>query len=120
MTALGERVVVLSRRRTGEDAMGEPTYEWVPTEVDGCLVRPLSGSDMADALSPDGVLARYDVAFPKTYDGPALEGCRVALVGRGMDPADAASALRVSGSPDVTVPCPTRWNLVATVGVARG
>ena len=120
MTALGERVVVLSRRRAGEDGSGEPVWEWVPHPVDGCLVRPLAGADADDPLSPDGVDAAYSVAFPKSYGGPALAGCRVALVERGMSATDVDAALPVVGSPDVTRPCPTPWDTLATLGARRG
>lgn len=120
---LGETVVVLHRRRVSDDPMGEPVHKWDPTEVPGCLVRPMDGSDAdgEDAgVRPDGVVAQYRVAFPKAYAGPPLVHARVALVERGMDPADADEALLVSGAPDVTRPCPTRWNMTAIVGRARG
>ena len=117
---MGETVVVLARSKAGEDPMGEPVYEWSPTTVGGCLVRPLSGSDVGDALRPDGVRVSYTVAFPKAYAGPSLEHARVALVDRGMDPTDAEAAYRVSGAPDVTRPCPTRWNMCAHVGRVDG
>lgn len=119
---LGEDVAVLRRTQTGTDAMGEPTYEWVPEVVGCCLVRPLDGSDAIAADAPDGRRCEYRIAFPKAWTATAapLAGCRVALVSRGMDAADAARALRVSGSPDRTVPCPTRWDTVADVWRADG
>lgn len=116
---MGEEVTVLSRSVTGSDSMGEPIVEWVPTAVPGCLVRPLAGTDEGSAVRPDGVEARYSVAFPRTYAGPPLEGCRIALTGRGA-PADPETALIVSGAPDATDPCPTAWNMVATVGRLHG
>ena len=45
----GERVAVLSRRKAAEDAMGEPVFEWDSEIVENVLVRPLGGSDLADA-----------------------------------------------------------------------
>lgn len=120
MSALGETVAVLSRSQSGTDAMGEPVWEWTATEVQGCLVRPLSGSDITDSTRPDGVRVSYTIAFPKTYDGPSLEHARVALVDRGMDATDAGAALRVSGAPDVTRPCPTMWDMTASVGRVDG
>lgn len=116
---MGEPVAVLTRRRAGEDAMGEPVWEWGSETVEGCLVRPLAGEDMGRAEAPDGVIAEYSVAFPKTFAGE-LRHARLALVGRGMDAADPDSALRVSGSPDRTRPCPTAWDLVAVAGRAHG
>ena len=119
---MGERVVVLRRREAGRDAMGEPVWEWDAEEVDGYLVRPLAGSDVPSADRPDGVTAEYAVALPKSYTAAMapLRHARVALVERGMDPSDAESALLVSGSPDVTRPCPTRWDVIAEVGRTHG
>lgn len=114
----GERVAVLRRRRAGEDSMGEPVFEWAAEIVDNVLVRPLGGSDLADARRPDGVRAEYRLAFPKTYEGE-LPGCRVALIDRGMG-VDPGAALRVSGFPDRTRPCPTLWNMTADVGRTDG
>lgn len=119
---LGERVAVLRRRMAGRDDMGEPVWEWDAETVENCLVRPLAGTDIEEAARPDGVVAEYSVALPKAYTatmGP-LRHARVALVDRGMDPADAEAALRVSGSPDVTRPCPTLWDVVLECGRAYG
>lgn len=125
MLKLGERVAVLTRSKTGTDEMGEPVYTWASEVVDDCLVRPLSGSDLtnsrssSDGMRPDGVLVQYSVAFPKTYKGNLVHA-RVVLIDRGGDVNDIDAALRVSGAPDRTVPCPTRWNMIAEVGVLNG
>ena len=119
---LGERVAVLRRRMAGRDSMGEPVWGWAAETVDNCLVRPLSGSDVDEPERPDGVAAEYSVALPKAYTATMepLRHARVALVDRGMDPADAEAALRVSGSPDATRPCPTAWDVVMRVGRVYG
>ena len=121
---LGETVAVLTRRKTGEDEMGEPVYEWGSEQVENVLVRPLSGSDLTDPLRPDGIRVSYSLAFPKAWTAGKAPGFlahrRVALVARGMDGNDADAALRVSGSPDRTVPCPTAWDTIAEVGRTDG
>ena len=119
---LGERVAVLRRAEVGRDSMGEPVWRWDAETVENCLVRPLSGSDLTDALRPDGVRVQCAVALPKSYTATmaTLRHARIALVERGMDPDDADSALRVSGSPDVTRPCPTAWDEVAECGRVDG
>lgn len=121
---LGETVAVLTRRRTGEDEMGEPVYEWDSEQVENVLVRPLSGSDLADPLRPDGIRVSYSLAFPKAWTAGKAPGFlahrRIALVERGMDGNDADAALCVSGSPDRTVPCPTAWDTIAEVGRTDG
>lgn len=102
--------------------MGEPVYAWDAETVDGCLVRPLDGSDLDGAERPDGFRAAYRIALPKAYTagmGP-LAHARVALVDRGMDPGDPSAALRVVGSPDVTRPCPTLWDTAFDAEAARG
>ena len=122
---MGETVAVLRRTKAGEDAMGEPVWEWEPTTVENVLVRPLSSADLADesdALRPGRAMAGYSLAFPKSYAGGPLRGARVALVERGMDgtAAGAAGALRIQGEPDVTRPCPTLWNMTARAVRADG
>lgn len=121
---LGETVTVLTRTLTGTDAMGEPTYSWGGEEVANVLVRPLSGSDLADADRPDGVRAQYSLAFPRSWaDGKPpgyLAHARVALTDRGMDANDADRALRVSGSPDRTPESPLLWDLSCDVGRVDG
>ena len=126
---LGETVAVLTRRKTGEDEMGEPVWEWDSERVENVLVRPLSGSDLADSdladsLRPDGIRVSYSLAFPKAWTAGKAPGFlthrRVALVARGMDERDADAALRVSGSPDRTTPCPTAWDTIAEVGRVDG
>lgn len=125
---MGERVAVLRRAMQSRDEMGEPVYAWTPELVENCLVKTLTSSDLAvsnssgEASRPEGVSLRYNIAFPKAYTQACapLRGCRVALVERGMDEADADAALIVSGEPDVTNPCPTMWDMIATVGRAHG
>lgn len=121
---LGETVVVLTRTKTGEDEMGEPIYKWSAEQVENVLVRPLSGSDLADPLRPDGIRVSYSLAFPKAWTAGKAPGFlahrRIALVARGMDGNDADAALRVSGSPDRTAPCPTAWDTIAEVGRTDG
>ena len=122
---LGERVAVLRRDAGGEDEMGEPIYRWKSETVPGCLVRPLDGDEVDGGeglFRPDGVTVSYRIAFPKAWTRTAapLRGCRVALVERGMDPDDEFSALRVSGAPDRTIPCPTLWDMTAEVGRVDG
>lgn len=123
---IGEEVTVLSRRQTGADPMGDPTWEWVATPVAGCLVRPVTATSdpaNADATRPEAVRADFSVAFPKGYAGPPLRGCWLALTGRGraVDPErPTRGALRVIGSPEPTRPCPTRWDMLAEAVAADG
>ena len=119
---IGETVSVLRRSQAGVDEMGDPTFDWSAESVRNVLVRPLAGSDMSDRLHPSGVKVEYSLAFPKAYTAGCqpLRGARVALVDRGMDGSDADKALRIVGSPDVTRPCPTEWDMVAIAGRADG
>lgn len=113
---IGETIEVLRKTQKGTDSMGEPTYEWVSEQVQNCLVRPLQGADLTDALRPDGVRVSYVVAFPKSYTGRStLRGCKVAFPARSN-----TEPLWVSGSPDITSPCPTEWDTTAEVGRVDG
>lgn len=116
---LGELVAVLHRHKVGEDSMGEPVYEWNKVSVDNVLVRPLTGSELSDALRPDGVRVRYVLAFPKSYVGD-LSHARVALVERGMDEGDPEAALRVTGNADKTPQSPIAWDRSVEVGRVDG
>lgn len=116
---LGEPVSVLTRRRTGEDSMGDPVYAWDPERVENVLVRPLQGSELNDALRPDGVRVRYALAFPRSYTGD-LSHARVALVARGMDGEDPDAALRVTGNADRTPQSPLAWDRTVEVGRVDG
>lgn len=125
--SLGKRVRVWSREQVGRDAMGEPEYAWAPCDVANVLVRPLSGAEMsrgdtASDLRPDGIKARFRLAFPKGYDGPALRHAKVSLVDRpwSQDPSDHELAYEVVGDPQPEDPCPTQWNIICEVGRCDG
>lgn len=111
---IGERVAVLRCSRAGEDEMGDPFKTWSHEIVDGALERPVTGDDPSDQTRPDGVSFGYSIALPKSYTAACdtLEGARIALVDRGMDPEDEDAALIVDGRPDRTMPCPTKWDMV--------
>lgn len=121
---LGETVAVLTRRKTGEDEMGEPSYTWTAETVQNVLVMPVAGTDLGELTRPDGVRVEYSLAFPKEWTTGKQPGFlahrRVALTARGMDKEDPDSALHVSGSPDRTIPCPTAWDTIAEVGRIDG
>lgn len=127
--ALTQSVRVWSRSEAGTDPMGDTVYEWAPYDVDGALVRPLEGSDLergdsASDLRPDGVRVLFSVALPKGYAGPPLRHARVTLLhpSYGMDLTSEGwrTALAVSGDPQPTIPCPTRWDTIVEVGRTDG
>lgn len=119
---LGERVAVLRCSENGFDEMGDPLRTWSHEVVDGALVRPASAEDPSDGARPDGVGFCYSIALPKSYTSACepLEGARIALVDRGMDPLDEEAALLVSGRPDRTIPCPTKWDMVISAWGQHG
>lgn len=119
---LGETIAVLTKDVTGTDEMGEPLYTVHHFTVDNCLVRPIygAGSEAADVLHRDGCTVRYTIAFPKTYAGLSLRGAKIALIERGYSADDYEHALFVIGVPDVTKPCPTKWNMLVEVGDSLG
>ncbi len=118
MAGFGERVAVL-RREEGTDVLGDPVGGWAVEYVDGVLVMPVREGDPSDPDRVNGSKSRYSLAFPKSYEGD-VAGCKVALVDRGMDAEDAKRAFDVEGEPGRTVPCPTRWNMLAYVGREDG
>lgn len=120
----GETVVVFLNKPFQKDEMGELEPNWEAYEVQNVLVRPTTAStnrDIADQLRPEGVLAQYTLAFPKTASNITvqLRGARVSLIERGMNE-DPDEALWVIGDADITTPCPTAWNALVNVGRAYG
>lgn len=120
---MGETVTLLLPSVGEVDPFGNTSTTWAAVEVAGALVRPLSGDELSSSERPDGVRVECSVALPKgSTDGfsvDAFKGARVALTDRGMD-AEPATALRVSGSPFRTRPCPTKWDVVLECGRADG
>ncbi|MDD7203183.1 MAG: hypothetical protein SOV20_08805 [Coriobacteriales bacterium] len=115
---VGESVIVWQRVDGEKDSHGNVTKTWkAAATVPGCLVRSASTSDLADEQRPDGAIVRYSIAFPKTYAGPALRGCRVTLPDRGMAEAD---AMDVVGEPSSEPLAPTLWDMVCEVGRVDG
>lgn len=112
----GETVEVVRRVASGFDDMGDETWREESERVPGCLVRPLPPAAVDDPKRPRAARATYDVAFPKAYTATArpLRGCRVRFPERGGE------LLDVVGSPDVTRPCPTAWDLVARCEATHG
>lgn len=127
---LTQSVRVWAREEAGTDPMGEAVFEWRFADVDGVLVRPTTAPEMergdsASDLRPDGVRVRFALAFPKGYDGPPLRHSRVTLLDPryGMDLSQTdgwRGALVVSGDPQPTIPCPTRWDTIVEVGRTDG
>ncbi len=121
---MGEAIAVLRRTATDEDDMGEAVYEWSSETVEGCLVKPSTGSDSSQDGRPDAATATATVALPKGYteDKPLgyFEHARVALVSRGMDAADPDAAFSVLGAPMRTSPCPTAWDTLLALGRTDG
>lgn len=122
-------VRVWVRSQAGTDPMGEPAYEWTFSDVRGvsvrtCTARDDSGGGEASDLRPDGVRVTYTLAFPRGHS-LNLRGARVTLLRpeRGMDTSETdgwRTALVVSGDPRPQVPCTTKWDTIAEVGVTDG
>lgn len=115
---IGESVAVYERSQSGTDSHGNPTYSWkLAKTVGGCLVHTATTTDIQDAQRPDGSNIQYRIAFPSSYDGPRLRGCRLALVDRGMGE---EGALDVIGEPDRESMAPTVWDMLVDAGRADG
>ena len=116
-----ETVTIYKKSNDGEDDYGDPVEVWNPTEVSGCLVYELAGSDLKDADRPDGtrVTARIQLpdSFMMTVDRDWLKGCKVALTSRGQTE---GGAYHVIGSPQYAPDLPTKWNTTIEVGRVDG
>lgn len=124
---MGESIVLFERTAGGTDDFGNPVCSWTATEVENCLVKPTQGGDsdtQGEGQRLDGVRLTCTVALPKEFTSEtaynSFQGCRVALIERGMDGTDYNHALRVAGVPFRTVPCPTYWDTLLECGVEDG
>ena len=78
---VGESVTVLSRQKTGVDALNSPVYGWVSEgDVENVLVAPGSTSDVDGSIRPDGVEVVFTLHWPKA-DVRSLKGKRVKVRG---------------------------------------
>ena len=122
---LGESVTLFLPSDGTTDAYGNASRTWEAVEVGNCLVKSKTGEDLGEGQRPDGVRVECTVALPKGFTAgyaslDQWRGARVALTSRGMDATDPEAALRVTGSPMRTVPCPTRWDTLLECGRADG
>ena len=78
---VGESVTVLSRQKTGVDALNSPVYGWVSEgDVENVLVAPGSAADVTGSIRPDGVEVVFTLHWPRT-DSRSLKGKRVTVRG---------------------------------------
>lgn len=63
-----ETIIYEELVKTGKDKIGNPVFSSVKFSIDGCLVSPLTASEMVGPLS---LLKRvsYNVHLPKTFSG---------------------------------------------------
>lgn len=108
----GEKVVIERPYVVGQDGHNNVITDTLLIDLENVLVAPQEGGELSGSIRPNGVMVRYTLYFPKTYQEP-LEGCRIRIRGQW---------LKVIGSPDVFNPdlCPTDWNRVVYVGDTHG
>lgn len=80
----GESVQVKRFEATGSDPFGAPIVTEHVDDVDNVLVAPGAVADLFESNRPDGVVVRYTLYFPKTFDA-SLEGCQVNVRGRWLN-----------------------------------
>lgn len=63
-------MIILVKKKTGEDGFHRPIYEYTEEVVENVLIAPSSAGDMAEALDLFGKKAVYTLAVPKgdTHD----------------------------------------------------
>lgn len=108
----GETVIV----RTFTDGEPDPfgVCERVATdeEVGNVLVQVGTTADVVASNRPEGVLVKFTLHFPKTYNVP-LQGAHVRVRGEWLE---------VVGNPAWHTPenCPTAWNYPVEVSTVNG
>lgn len=121
---LGETIAILRKVEGKPDEFGEPTLLWKADEGENCLVRPLMREEAKEANRPDSIRVEFSIALPKSYTQGLvygdLHGARIVLTDRGMNSAKPEDALRVTGTPEPTRPCPTEWDTLIECGRVYG
>jgi hypothetical protein len=110
---VGESVTVLSRQKTGVDALNSPVYGWVSEgDVENVLVAPGSTADVDGSIRPDGVKVVFQLHWPKA-DSRLLAGKRVVVRGE---------TFAVIGDPRPYTDgnTPGEWNRPVNVGKVTG
>lgn len=108
----GETVTVIRRNASGYDAFHSPITNEVRETVSDVLVVPGVCSEINDSMRPNGVLVKYTLHFPKTYQG-SLESCSIEVRGEKLD---------VIGNPErfTSSNTPGKWNMPVEVGGVHG
>lgn len=106
----GETVQVKIPSISGYDAHNNAIYSTETVEIDNVLIGPLSSTELSGSTRPDGWDIRYNLYFPKTFEG-SLEGAEVCVRGQW---------LKVYGAPDYYLGGPTDWNRTVEVGITHG
>lgn len=108
----GETVIVRTFADGEADPFGDSERVATDEQVDNVLVQVGATSDVIESNRPDGVLVKFTLHFPKTYN-KGLKGARVRVRDEWLE---------VVGDPAWHTPenCPTLWNYSVEVAAING
>lgn len=114
----GETVIVKHiKEDAGYDDYGNPIPSVTYEPVQNVLVAPGQLADVEEDTRPYGILIKYNLYFPKSYKTDFSDA--VAVIVRSNSKED---ELSIIGHPDRYADnlCPTKWNMVVSVGGSDG
>lgn len=101
----GDSVTVIRPVEVGTDSHGNPTYDEEIETVENVLMRPNLGDDGSNAnVAPYSTETAVTFAFPKSYGGKSLKGCRI------YAPLYDKTFYVVDDPLPILHNCPTAWN----------
>lgn len=108
----GETVIVRTFTDGEPDPFGNAERVATDEEVRGVLVQVGATTDVVASNRPEGVLVKFTLHFPKTYN-KRLKGAHVCVRGEWLE---------VVGDPAWHTPenCPTAWNYSVEVSAVNG
>lgn len=108
----GETVTVRTFSEGEADPFGAAEKVATDEEVQNVLVQVGASADVAESNRPEGVLVKFTLHFPKTYN-KGLRGALVCVRGEWLE---------VVGDPAWHTPenCPTQWNYTVEVSAVNG
>ena len=108
----GESVIVRTFTDGEADPFGVSEQLATDEEVSNVLIQPGATADVVGTNRPEGVMVKYTLHFPKTYN-VKLQGAHVCVRGEWLE---------VVGNPAWYTPenCPTEWNYPVEVSAING
>ena len=103
----GITVILIEKKKTGEDGFGDPVYEKVEIPVENVLVAPINSDSVITSTNLSGKMTEYVLAIPKD-DTHEWKDCSVRFFNKEWNTVGEP----IQGIPNLV---PLGWNRKVTV-----